>query len=473
MALLSVMIAIPLYTVALCLPGVHFLLQVADYMAASTEQVPQLVLLEALSSCPFLVKAAVAEAKGEVAGATEADLREIEAALAVLRVPGWREGDAANRPPFVRRNLLLLHAHMHRERLNALSLDESTKLAVLDLVSKARRLLDMTFGYCVSVTWVKAALAITELQALLVNNLWDHEDDDCHEAMKQKLSQAGLKMPKLGLRCVASDVQSGQKVKLKVTVTRSHAHSATEMQAYREMLRDESARQQQVEKQLAEAGGGELPDVSAEDDQTMNAHEAWWLMVEGVRNDGRGLPKTGIAAANVSHNYLACKPLGLTPALDQPSVTAELELDAPATPGEYKVIVHVRSSSMCCVDAKRKVAFLVHGGKVKRGNATSSTDSTGTSTEPGDGDDEVEEPGVMSAEELKALEAEELRKKQEAERKKAEEQDKRDAENAKRDAEIAAKGKRAAGGMHKFDPDEVDVHGGNATADDFLDAFGF
>ena len=79
----------------------------------------------------------------------------------------------------------------------------------------------------------------------------------------------------------------------------------------------------------------------------------------------------------------------------------------------------------------------------------------------------------MSAEELKALEAEELRKKQEAERKKAEEQDKRDAENAKRDAEIAAKGKRAAGGMHKFDPDEVDVHGGNATADDFLDAFGF
>ena len=41
MALLSVMIAIPLYTVALCLPGVHFLLQVADYMAASTEQVPQ------------------------------------------------------------------------------------------------------------------------------------------------------------------------------------------------------------------------------------------------------------------------------------------------------------------------------------------------------------------------------------------------------------------------------------------------
>ena len=74
---------------------------------------------------------------------------------------------------------------------------------------------------------------------------------------------------------------------------------------------------------------------------------------------------------------------------------------------------------------------------------------------------------------LKAFEAEELKKKQESERKKAAEQDERDAKNAARDAEIAAKGKRAAGGVHKFDPDEVDVHGGDATADDFLDAFGF
>lgn len=80
---------------------------------------------------------------------------------------------------------------------------------------------------------------------------------------------------------------------------------------------------------------------------------------------------------------------------------------------------------------------------------------------------------TMTAEELKALEAEELKKKQESERKKAAEQEERDAKNAARDAEIAAKGKRAAGGVHKFDPDEVDVHGGNATADDFMDAFGF
>lgn len=44
--------------------------------------------------------------------------------------------------------------------------------------------------------------------------------------------------------------------------------------------------------------------------------------------------------------------------------------------------------------------------------------------------------------------------------------------NAEKDAILAAAGKRAAGGLYKFDPDEVDVHGGNATADEFLDAFG-
>ena len=42
-----------------------------------------------------------------------------------------------------------------------------------------------------------------------------------------------------------------------------------------------------------------------------------------------------------------------------------------------------------------------------------------------------------------------------------------------RAAALEASGKKATGGLHKFDASEVDVHGGNATADDFLDAFGF
>ena len=67
----------------------------------------------------------------------------------------------------------------------------------------------------------------------------------------------------------------------------------------------------------------------------------------------------------------------------------------------------------------------------------------------------------------------ELEKKKAAEAKKQAEKDAVEAENLKKMAQIEKTGKRAAGGLHKFDPDEVDVHGGDATADDFMDAFGF
>ena len=40
-------------------------------------------------------------------------------------------------------------------------------------------------------------------------------------------------------------------------------------------------------------------------------------------------------------------------------------------------------------------------------------------------------------------------------------------------AGFSAKVTRLAGGLHKFDPSEVDINGGDATAADFMDAFGF
>jgi hypothetical protein len=53
------------------------------------------------------------------------------------------------------------------------------------------------------------------------------------------------------------------------------------------------------------------------------------------------------------------------------------------------------------------------------------------------------------------------------------ERDAADAVNAVRAAEMEASGKKVSGGLHKFDASEVDVNGGSATADDFMDAFGF
>ena len=64
-------------------------------------------------------------------------------------------------------------------------------------------------------------------------------------------------------------------------------------------------------------------------------------------------------------------------------------------------------------------------------------------------------------------------RKQQKEAKEQAERDLKDAENAKKTAEMEAQGKKVTGGLHKFDASEVDVNGGDATADDFMDAFGF
>merc|ERR1740130_2521893 len=41
------------------------------------------------------------------------------------------------------------------------------------------------------------------------------------------------------------------------------------------------------------------------------------------------------------------------------------------------------------------------------------------------------------------------------------------------DTAMEASGKKVGGGLHKFDASEVDIDGGDATADDLMDAFGF
>merc|ERR1719502_1430676 len=82
-------------------------------------------------------------------------------------------------------------------------------------------------------------------------------------------------------------------------------------------------------------------------------------------------------------------------------------------------------------------------------------------------------PDAATDFDIKAFEAAELKKKQEAEAKKAKEKDELEKKNAERAAALEASGKKAAGGLHKFDASEVDVHGGEATAYDLMDAFGF
>ena len=79
----------------------------------------------------------------------------------------------------------------------------------------------------------------------------------------------------------------------------------------------------------------------------------------------------------------------------------------------------------------------------------------------------------MTAEELAAKDKADAKAKREKEAKAEAERDAADALNAQRTAEMEAQGKKVSGGLHKFDASEVDAYGGNATADDFMDAFGF
>ena len=146
--------------------GEHLGKKIVAFMEGSSEPMPYLVLLEAVASTPYLVKLALAEAREKAAVADRADLDAIESELARLKVPGWRASDPERegRPPFVRRNLLLVYFHMYASAIRALELDNGTKRACGEIMGKVARLLDMLFQYSLKNRWIKAALTITELQ---------------------------------------------------------------------------------------------------------------------------------------------------------------------------------------------------------------------------------------------------------------------------------------------------------------------
>ena len=79
----------------------------------------------------------------------------------------------------------------------------------------------------------------------------------------------------------------------------------------------------------------------------------------------------------------------------------------------------------------------------------------------------------MTAEQLAAKDKADAQARREKDAKADAERDAADAANEARQAAMEASGKKVGGGLHKFDASEVDIEGGAATADDFMDAFGF
>jgi len=184
----------------------------------------------------------------------------------------------------------------------------------------------MLFKFCLQNRWVKAALTVTECQAMVLNGLWDQ--NECRELMRTKLADNGLKLPKLVLNARAADVRPKEKVMIKVEVTRVHCYTEEEMAKYKNTLTE-----------------GEC-----------ETREGWWMIAESLRNNGKNdaTHKSGQVVPNALVGWQA-----MGPALDAPTMTCEFEFEAPETPGEYKIMVHVRSSGTVGVDVRRKVSFQV------------------------------------------------------------------------------------------------------------------
>ena len=90
----------------------------------------------------------------------------------------------------------------------------------------------------------------------------------------------------------------------------------------------------------------------------------------------------------MTHNALVGR-VPLMARLDQPTLSCELTFDAPQTPGEYKVMVHVRSAGCVGVDVRRKVVFNVQRSKraLPSSSSGASTEEPDTMNEPIEGDE--------------------------------------------------------------------------------------
>jgi len=176
------------------------------------------------------------------------------------------------------------------------------------------------------------------------------------------MQQSGLKLPKLAVAAVCPDTRAGQKVNLKVEVTRAHCYSAEEMAEHAKTLN--------------------------EGEQT---REGWWVICESIR--AGSLLKASqqkVDHTDIVHNTLVGR-AAMGAGLDAPTMTCELEFEAPETPGEYKIMVHVKSSGCVGVDVRRKVAFQVLPSRTPTATSSGSSGaSSGDPVETGEGQvDEV------------------------------------------------------------------------------------
>ena len=253
--------------------------------------------------------------------------------------------------------------------------------------------------------------------------------------MKQRLGAAGLKVPKLFLTVAARDVLPGETVSIKVEVSRLHVYTDDELDELKRLhiteLPAAEAEAPAAEEAAAEGGGGGGKGDKKEEEQ--QPQEGWWVIGESIRKSLTATQSAGgktttiqaeevrpaapshshpahfsihtprnsvqtpqnsdshrpsPPAPQVTHNALVGR-VPLMARLDQPTLSCELTFDAPQTPGEYKVMVHVRSAGCVGVDVRRKVVFNVQRSKraLPSSSSGASTEEPDTMNEPIEGDE--------------------------------------------------------------------------------------
>ena len=190
--------------------------------------------------------------------------------------------------------------------------------------------------------WVQQTVAVSRVAALLVNELWSHEDEDCRERMRVILAPAdkpeeAMPYPELSLKArtvLAMALDTGIAGPLEGSATHQPATCLPgQLVAV------------QLELTREHAGKGSVAaDVADSVVNPKGILEAYWAYVEGHTPSGSAL--------------LAAQPLTVTD-LSTRTLPAVAKFEAPKEAGVYGLTVYISSTSVVGCDLTERLEFIV------------------------------------------------------------------------------------------------------------------
>ena len=192
--------------------------------------------------------------------------------------------------------------------------------------------------FCAALTRFLPSLSLSLRQ--LVNELWSHEDEECRKRMKAILAppdrpEEAMPYPELTLRArtvLAMALDAGIPWPKKADAEPLSCLPGQLVAVQLELTREHAGR------------GSVTSDLA---DRVANPNgilEAYWVYVEGHTPQGSTL--------------LAAQPLTVTD-LATKSLPAATKFEAPKEPGEYRITVHISSTSVVGCDLTAPLKFTV------------------------------------------------------------------------------------------------------------------